>query len=76
MVSLAAPPESVAVPTVFVPDLNVTVPVAAIDVVNAVSVTEAPRFTGLPDETVIVVDALFTVSAMFPLEVPLVPSPS
>jgi hypothetical protein len=75
-VSLAEPPESVAVPTVVEPDLNVTVPVAAIELVCAVSVTEAPPFTELGAETVIVVAALFTVSEMIPLEVALLPSPS
>jgi len=61
-VSVAVPLESEPVPSVVLPFLNVTVPVANAGLTVAVSVTELPSATELGTDTVVVVAALFTVS--------------
>jgi hypothetical protein len=59
---VAFPPLSVRVPSVVLPSLNVTVPVAAEGVTVAVNVTEVPKPEGFSDDVTVVVDvALFTV---------------
>lgn len=60
--SVAVPLESVLVPSVVLPFLNVTVPVAADGLTVAVSVTELPSVTELGTDTIVVVASLFTVS--------------
>jgi hypothetical protein len=58
---VATPPPSVPVPSVVLPSLNVTVPVAAGGVTVAVKVTDAPKPEGFAeDATVVVVLALLT----------------
>jgi hypothetical protein len=47
---VALPLLRLALPSVFPPSLNVTVPVAAEGVMLAVNVTELPGIDGLPDE--------------------------
>ena len=50
------------VPSVVVPSLNVTVPVAVVDEIVAVKVTEDPNADGFADDDTAVVElALFTV---------------
>ena len=49
-------------PSVVVPSLNVTVPVAVVDEIVAVKVTEDPKAEGFADDDTVVVElALFTV---------------
>jgi hypothetical protein len=74
-VSAAEPLTSCEEPSVFAPDLNVTVPVADIWLGTAISVTEAPTFTELGAETVIVVGPLFTVTVTLEVELVLSVSP-
>jgi len=53
---------TVPVPSVVLPSLNVTVPVAVLDEIVAVNVTEVPKAEGFEDDDrVVVVLALFTV---------------
>ncbi len=67
--NVACPAESVIVPIVVVPSLNVTVPEGvpapgAVAVTVAVNVTDWPKVEGFTlDKTVVCVPALFTVSA-------------
>jgi molybdenum cofactor biosynthesis enzyme len=62
MLKVACPLAIVPVPSVVVPSLNVTVPVAADGETVAVKVTDEPKPDGLEDEaTVTVVFALLTV---------------
>lgn len=59
---VAVPLLTLPVPSVVLPSLNVTVPVAVVDEIVAVKVTEEPKAEGFADdETVVVVLALFTV---------------
>jgi hypothetical protein len=59
---VAVPPLRVPVPSVVLPSLNVTVPVAAEGVTVAVNVTDTPYADGFADDaTPVVVDALLTV---------------
>jgi hypothetical protein len=61
-VNVAVPLESVPVPSVVLPFLNVTVPVATAGLTVAVSLTEAPSVTELGTDNIVVVASLFTVS--------------
>jgi len=59
---VALPLLIVAVPSVLLPSVNVTVPVAVVGATVAVNVTEAPYADGFADEaSVTVVFVLFTV---------------
>ncbi len=65
MLNVAAPPDKEPVPSVAVPSMNVTVPVAADGVTVAVKVTELPYVDGLRDDATLVDDdSLFTVWVM------------
>jgi hypothetical protein len=58
VVYVAVPPESVPVPSVVAPSLNVIVPVAAVGITLAVKLTDAPNAKVLLralDETVVIV---------------------
>jgi len=55
MVKVAVPPESAPVPSVVVPSLKVTVPVALLGETAAVNVTGWPNTEGLADEETVVV---------------------
>jgi len=57
----AVPPESVPVPSVVLPFLNVTVPVDEAGLTAAISVTDAPSVAEFAIDTVAVVVSLFTV---------------
>jgi hypothetical protein len=62
MVNVAFPVAMVPVPSVAVPSLNVTVPVAVEGVTVAVNFTEAPKVEGLREEAKATVEfALLTV---------------
>jgi hypothetical protein len=62
-VSVAVLLESVPVPSVVLPFLNVTVPVATAGLTVAVIVTDAPSVTELGTDNIVVVASLFTVSS-------------
>ena len=62
VLKVAVPLLTLPVPSVVLPSLNVTVPVAVVDEIVAVNVTEEPTADGFEDdETVVVVLALLTV---------------
>ena len=62
MVYVAFPLVMLPVPSVVLPSLNVTVPVAVVDETVAVKVTDEPYADGFKDEANVVVElALFTV---------------
>jgi hypothetical protein len=65
---VAVPPESVPVPSVVLPSLNVTVPVAADGVTFAVSVAELPN-VAVTAGTVVVVAPCVTDKVAVPLDV-------
>ena len=72
MLKVAVPPLIVAVPRVVPPFLKVTVPVAAVELTIAVNVIDVFELDGLADGvSVIVVLALFTVSVILLLVLPL-----
>src|SRR6266581_5054889 len=69
-VRVAVPPESAPVPSVVVPSLKVTVPVALLGETAAVNVTGWPNTEGLADEETVVVVLARKVTVTVPLLLP------